>query len=261
MLGIIGYGHIGSQLSVLAESLGMNVIYYDVVQVMPHGLAKNTGTMDELLSNSDFVSIHVPELDSTINLIDTKEIAKMKQDGCLINASRGSVVNIQALRDALTAGKLIGAALDVFPSEPEKNGHFTTGLEDLKNIILTPHIGGSTEEAQEAIGLEVSYNMVNFINQGTSLGSVNLPQLDLKLSLITEEYCCRVLNIHKNVPGVLCKINEILRPFNIQKQICETRGQYGYVMTDVTTSNLEDVDHLFESIYNLPESVATRIVY
>lgn len=260
-LGIVGYGHIGAQLSVLAESMGMTVVYHDISPIMPLGMAKSAGSLASLLQTADFVSLHVPETELTIGLIGDTEISQMKPASYLINASRGSVVDLSALKKALSTGHLSGAALDVYPEEPESNGPFSLGLEAFKNVILTPHIGGSTEEAQECIGMEVAQRMINFINQGSSLGSVNFPEIDLRLSTSTEEYCCRVLNVHKNVPGVLRKINEILSEFNIEKQICESRGPNSYVMTDVTAGRKEDLDHIFEKIYNLPESEATRIVY
>lgn len=260
-LGIVGYGHVGSQLSVLAESMGMTVVFYDILQIMPIGMARPCNSFEELLASSDFVSLHVPETPDTIGMIGLKEISHMKRGSYLINASRGKVVDLEALKQSLRDGTLCGAAIDVFPEEPEANGQFSSGMEGLSNVILTPHIGGSTEEAQEAIGLEVAQNMVRFINQGTSLGSVNFPEIDLRLSQTSEAYCCRVLNVHKNVPGVLKKINEILSDYNIEKQICESRGPYSYVMADVTVTDKGDMDRIFERIYNLPESKSTRIVY
>lgn len=155
ILGIVGYGHIGSQLSVLAEAIGMHVLFFDTQQVMAHGLARPVGSLEELLGSSDFVTLHVPELPSTVGMINAETIAAMRRGSYLINASRGSVVDIEALRAALDSGHLEGAALDVYPTEPESNGRFCTGLENCRNLIMTPHIGGSTAEAQEAIGVEV----------------------------------------------------------------------------------------------------------
>lgn len=260
-MGIIGYGHIGSQLSVLAEAMGMNVLFYDVLQKMPLGTAKNAGNLKYLLESSDFVSLHVPETELTISMIGEQELYWMKPGSFIINDSRGSIVDIGALKAALVSGHLAGAALDVYPSEPEANGAYSTGLEKIPNLIMTPHIGGSTEEAQEAIGVEVAKCMVDFINQGTSLGSVNFPQIHLRLATSNEPYCCRIINVHQNVPGVLKKINDILSNFNIEKQMCESQGINSYVLADVSVSRKEDIDHIFKQIYDLPESHSTRIVY
>jgi len=239
----------------------MNVAFYDIIQKMPLGTAKSVNSLKTLLEGSDFVSIHVPETEATIAMIGASEIALMKPGSYLINDSRGSVVDIGALQKALSVGHLAGAALDVYPSEPESNGKFSTGLEGLKNVILTPHIGGSTEEAQQAIGIEVAKCMIDFINQGSSLGSVNFPQFNLRLAESTEPYCCRVINVHQNVPGVLRKINNILSEFNIEKQICESKGHNSFVLADVSVHDKADLDRIFDQIYNLPESLSTRIVY
>lgn len=241
--------------------MGMSVLFYDILQKMPLGTAKNAGSLKELLKLSDFVSIHVPETEATIQMIGTKEISLMKQGSYLINDSRGSVVEISAIKAALISGHLAGVALDVYPLEPEQNGKFSTGLEKIGNLIMTPHIGGSTEEAQEAIGLEVAKCMIDFINQGTSLGSVNFPQIHLRLATPSEPYCCRIINVHQNVPGVLKKINDILSNFNIEKQICESLGKNSYVLADVSVSHKDDIDKIFKQIYDLPESHSTRIVY
>jgi D-3-phosphoglycerate dehydrogenase len=210
-LGIVGYGHIGSQLSVLAESMGMSVIYYDVLTMMGLGTARQVVSLDELLEQADFVSVHVPETADTKNLISTKEFAKMKDGSYLINNARGTVIDIPALIEASRSGKLAGAAIDVFPNEPAGNGDYfandlnswTKDLVGLKNIILTPHIGGSTEEAQSAIGVEVSTALVRYINEGTTLGAVNLPEINLRGLTHDEPNSMRVIYIHKNVPGVL----------------------------------------------------------
>lgn len=264
VLGIIGYGHIGSQLSVLAESLGMKVVFYDVAQVMSIGTANCQGSLSEVLRVSDFVTLHVPELPTTFKMIGERELAKMKQGSFLLNASRGSVVDLEALNSALASGHLGGAALDVYPEEPESNGDgFLTGLEKYNNVILTPHIGGSTEEAQAAIGLEVSNMMVNCINQGSSMGSVNFPEVDLRKIHLPKEghFVCRLLNVHQNVPGVLKKINLILGEYNIEKQICESRGPYAYLIADISTTLKENLEKIFKDIYDIPESVATRLLY
>lgn len=264
VLGIVGYGHIGSQLSVLAESMGMLVMFYDIQQIMPLGMATPTNTMEELLSKADFVSLHVPETSETIKMIGPCELSLMKPGSFLINASRGSVVDIPALKEALDSGHLGGAALDVYPEEPEANGSWKTGLEGYPNVILTPHIGGSTEEAQAAIGIEVANSIIKFLDMGCTLNSVNFPELNLRVNNFeqpTSPYPCRVLNVHHNVPGVLLKINQILGPFNIEKQVCESRGHFSYIMADVNANLEKDLEHIFESIFNLPEAVATRIVY
>lgn len=193
-LGIVGYGHIGNQLSVLAEAMGMKVIYYDIVNLMSMGTAQQVPTLEALLTGADFVTLHVPELPETQNMIGAQQFEYMKLGSYLINASRGSVVDIQALINASRTGKLAGAALDVYPNEPGGNGDYfhndlnswAEDLRSLKNIILTPHIGGSTEEAQTAIGMEVAEELIKYVNEGTTLGAVNLPEVTLR-SLTTEE--------------------------------------------------------------------------
>lgn len=180
----------------------MNVMFHDIQTIMPLGSAKSARSLGDLLEHSDFASLHVPESDETRNLIGRQEILLMKRGSFLLNASRGSVVDIQALRDALKVGHLEGAAIDVFPEEPEVNGFFNHIFDDCNNVILTPHIGGSTEEAQTAIGGEVSDRLVKFIEQGSTVGSVNLPELDLRLTE-WKGTGCRILNVHHNVPGVL----------------------------------------------------------
>lgn len=200
VLGIIGYGHIGNQLSVLAEAMGMTVLFYDVMNLMSLGTAKQVATLDELLERSDFVTCHVPELPETRNLIGEKQLERMKQGAYLLNASRGSVVDIPALVDAMRIGKLAGAALDVYPSEPRGNGDYfnqelnkwADDLRSLKNVILTPHIGGSTEEAQTAIGLEVADALIRYVNDGTTTGAVNLPEVSLRGMSIEEQEHARV---------------------------------------------------------------------
>ena len=212
-IGIIGYGHIGSQLSVLAEAMGMSVIYYDAVNLMALGSARQVPTLAALLNDADFVTCHVPELPETKNMIGSRQLDQMKKESYLINASRGSVVDIPSLIDAMRSGKIAGAALDVYPSEPGGNGDYFTNdlnfwaedLRSLKNIILTPHIGGSTEEAQSAIGVEVSEALVRYVNQGTTLGAVNMPEVNLRSLTMDEPDHVRVIFIHHNVPGVLRK--------------------------------------------------------
>lgn len=255
-LGIIGYGHIGSQLSVLAEAMGMTVIYYDVVTLMAIGSAKQVPTLQALLQEADFVSLHVPETAETKNMISSKELEQMKTGSYLINASRGSVVDIPALVNYMRSGKIAGAALDVYPNEPGANGdYFKTNLsqwavdlQTLSNIILTPHIGGSTEEAQRAIGVEVSEALVRYINQGITLGSVNLPEIMLRSLTLDEPDHARVIYIHRNVPGVLRKVNEILANHNVDKQISDSKGDVAYLMADVSDVKTEDIAEISDSL-------------
>lgn len=211
--GIIGYGHIGSQLSVLAEAMGMTVNFYDAINLMAMGTAKQLPTLEALLRCSDFVTCHVPELPETLNMISSEQFSQMKNGCYLINASRGSVIDIPALIDAMRAGKVAGAALDVYPAEPGGNGDYfmndlnpwAEDLRSLKNIILTPHIGGSTEEAQSAIGIEVGEALVRYVNEGATLGAVNMPEVNLRSLTMDEPNHVRVVYIHHNVPGVLRK--------------------------------------------------------
>jgi D-3-phosphoglycerate dehydrogenase len=235
-LGIVGYGHIGSQLSVLAESMGMSVIYYDVLTMMGLGTARQVATLDELLDQADFVSLHVPETADTKNLIGKKEFEKMKDGSYFLNNARGTVVDIPALIEAMRSGKLAGAALDVYPNEPAGNGDYfnndlnewTKDLRSLKNLILTPHIGGSTEEAQSAIGVEVSNALVHYVNEGITLGAVNMPEVNLRSVTMDEPNSLRVVYIHKNVPGVLRQVNAVLGHHNVEKQMSDSRGEVRY---------------------------------
>lgn len=237
-LGIVGYGHIGSQLSVLAESMGMSVIYYDVVTMMGLGIAKQVASLDELLDQADFVSLHVPETAETKNLIGKKELDKMKDGSYLINNARGTVVDIPALIEAMRSGKLAGAALDVYPNEPAGNGDYFTNdlnawtkdLRSLKNLILTPHIGGSTEEAQSAIGVEVAQALVHYVNEGVTLGAVNMPEVNLRSLTLDEPNSLRVIYIHKNVPGVLGQVNAVIAHHNVEKQMSDSRGEVSTVL-------------------------------
>ncbi|HEX4870587.1 MAG TPA: phosphoglycerate dehydrogenase, partial [Moraxellaceae bacterium] len=211
-LGIVGYGSIGSQLSVLAESLGMNVIYYDVVTKLPLGNARQVTSMDELLSTADVVTLHVPELPSTKNMMRAEHFAKMKKGAIFINAARGTCVDIDALAEAIKSKHLNGAAIDVFPKEPKANGEeFESPLRGLENVILTPHIGGSTLEAQANIGLEVAEKFVRYSDSGTTLSAVNFPEVAVPLQAGKH----RLLHIHKNVPGVLASINRVFAENNI----------------------------------------------
>ncbi len=255
-LGIVGYGHIGSQLSVLAEAMGMSVIYYDVLTLMAIGTARQVPTIDVLLEEADFITLHVPETPETKNMISTKQFEKMKTGSYLINASRGTVVDIPALINAMRAGKVAGAALDVYPNEPAANGdYFNSGLNhwgeelrSLSNIILTPHIGGSTEEAQRAIGVEVADALVRYINQGTTVGSVNLPEVTMRSLTLDEPNHARVIYIHRNVPGVLRKVNEILADHNVDKQTSDSKGDVAYLMADVSDIKTEDIKDIRDNL-------------
>ncbi len=231
-LGIVGYGSIGAQLSVLAESLGFNVIYYDVITKLGMGNASQVGSLEELLGRSDVVSLHVPDLASTRWMIGAKEIAAMKDGAILINAARGSVVEIEPLADAIKAGKLNGAAIDVFPVEPKGNDDiFESPLRGLENVILTPHIGGSTLEAQENIGREVAEKLAMYSDNGTSVSSVNFPEV----ALPSHPNQHRLLHIHENVPGVMSEINQVFSEngINVCGQYLQTKEDIGYVVIDV----------------------------
>ncbi|EME82466.1 uncharacterized protein MYCFIDRAFT_40374 [Pseudocercospora fijiensis CIRAD86] len=268
-LGIVGYGHVGAQLSVLAESLGMKVIYYDVVNLMGLGTAQQVPSLQALLQGADFVTLHVPELDETKNMVGEKELELMRNGAYLLNASRGSVVDIPALIKYMQNGKLAGAALDVYPNEPGKNGeNFNAQLNDwaqqlrgLKNLILTPHIGGSTEEAQSAIGVEVAEALANYVNFGTTAGAVNMPEVTLRSLTIEEPNHARVIYIHKNVPGVLRKVNEVLGDHNVDKQMTDSRGDVAYLMADISNVNVSDIKGLYEKLEDLGSRIRTRVLY
>jgi D-3-phosphoglycerate dehydrogenase / 2-oxoglutarate reductase len=231
-LGIVGYGSIGTQLSVLAEGLGMQVVFFDVVTKLPLGNARQVAKLTDLLAQSDVVSLHVPETQATQWMIDTAEIAAMKPGSVLINASRGTVVRIEPLAEALREKKLLGAAIDVFPVEPRSNQDiFESPLRGLDNVILTPHVGGSTMEAQENIGVEVAEKLVKYSDNGTSTSSVNFPEVALPAHAGKH----RLLHIHRNVPGVLSEINKIFsdNQINIASQYLQTNEAIGYVVIDI----------------------------
>ncbi len=255
-LGIVGYGHIGSQLSILAESMGLRVCFFDVVKKLPLGNAIICSTLAEVLQQADFVSLHVPETPQTKNMISRKELALMKKGSHLINASRGTVVVIEDLVDALKGKHIAGCAIDVFPWEPSSNKEkFTTPLQNVPNVILTPHIGGSTEEAQYAIGLEVAESFRRYLKIGSTSGAVNFPNVDLPLG----HKASRVLNVHRNEPGVLGEINGIVSKAgaNIQAQFLSTDEKIGYLVMDLETSN---VSQLAEQIQSLGRSLRTRVL-
>ncbi|HET8849778.1 MAG TPA: phosphoglycerate dehydrogenase [Marinobacter sp.] len=231
-LGIIGYGNIGTQFSVLAEGLGMDVYFYDVVSKLPIGNATQVGTLQELLNTADVVSLHVPETPATKYMFKAEQFAQMKPGSILMNASRGTVVDIDALADALRSGKLLGAAIDVFPVEPKSNNEeFVSPLRDFDNVILTPHVGGSTIEAQENIGREVAEKLAMYSDNGTSVSSVNFPEV----ALPSHPNQHRLLHIHENVPGVMSEINQVFSENNINVcgQYLQTKEDIGYVVVDV----------------------------
>ncbi|MED5468241.1 MAG: phosphoglycerate dehydrogenase [Pseudomonadota bacterium] len=231
-LGIIGYGNIGTQFSVLAESLGMDVYFYDVVSKLPIGNATQVGTLQELLNISDVVSLHVPETPATKYMFKAEQFAQMKPGSILMNASRGTVVHIDALADALSSGKLLGAAIDVFPVEPKSNDEeFVSPLREFDNCILTPHVGGSTIEAQENIGREVAEKLAMYSDNGTSVSSVNFPEV----ALPSHPNQHRLLHIHENVPGVMSEINQVFSEngINVCGQYLQTKEDIGYVVVDV----------------------------
>lgn len=256
-LGIVGYGSIGSQLSVLAESLGMKVAYYDVVTKLPLGNARQVGTLEELLSIADVVSLHVPDLPSTRNFIRAEQLAQMKKGAIFINAARGQCVDIDALANAIKSKHLNGAAIDVFPKEPKANDEeFLSALRGLDNVILTPHIGGSTQEAQANIGLEVADKFVRYSDNGTTLSAVNFPEIALPLT----EGKHRLLHIHKNVPGVLSKINSLFaeQNINISAQSLMTKGDVGYLVMDVDASAS---DAALDALNGVEGTIRVRVLY
>ena len=256
-LGIIGYGHIGSQLSIIAESLGMDVYFYDIENKLPLGNAKQVRSLEELLSSCDVISLHVPELPSTKNLMNAERIAQLKQGAILINAARGTVVDIDALAQALKDGKIHGAAIDVFPIEPASiNEEFVSPLREFDNVILTPHIGGSTAEAQENIGFEVAGKFVKYSDNGSTLSSVNFPEV----SLPEHEGTKRLLHIHENRPGILNKLNQIFveANLNIAAQYLQTDPKIGYVVVDVETN---DASPLLTKLKEIDGTIRARVLY
>ncbi|HLK41125.1 MAG TPA: phosphoglycerate dehydrogenase [Polyangiaceae bacterium] len=256
-LGIVGYGHIGRQVGVLGEALGMRVVFFDVVSKLPMGNNHSTKTLEDLLGQSDFVTLHVPETPQTRGMIGPKELAAMRTGAYLLNASRGTVVDVPALADAITRGHLAGGAIDVFPQEPETNSDgFETPLRGVPNVLLTPHIGGSTAEAQEAIGREVGESLIRFVNGGVTRGAVNFPQVDVAPTPGKH----RILNVHKNVPGVLRDINHIVseKGANIAGQNLATDPNIGYLVMDID----QDVSHdVKNAMAGLETSIKTRILY
>lgn len=256
-LGIIGYGKIGSQLSVLAENLGMEVLYYDIEEKLALGNARKCESLSDLLKSADIISIHVDGRAENNNLIGEKEIEKMKDGVIILNASRGNVFDAEVLAKHISSGKVGGAGVDVFSSEPKSNDEpFLSPLQGMPNVILTPHIGGSTEEAQENIANYVPSRIIEYINTGNSMMSVNFPNL-----LLPElENAHRLIHIHKNVPCILAQINDILakRKINIVGQYLKTNEHVGYVITDV---NKEDGENVLKKLKAIPNTIKARILY
>ena len=257
ILGIVGYGHIGSQLSVLAEQLGMHIRYYDVEDKLPMGNAQAVATLDDLLSQADIVTLHVPETEQTQWMMGRRQIERMKPGSLLINASRGTVVDIDALAEALSSRHLAGAAIDVFPVEPKgNNDEFLSPLRGLKNCLLTPHIGGSTLEAQENIGVEVAGKLVRYSDNGSTLSAVNFPEV----SLPTHATAQRLLHIHKNQPGMLNAINRIIsdNEINVVGQYLQTDDSVGYVVMDIDGDNGANI---LQQLKDIPGTIRTRRLF
>ncbi|AVC43972.1 D-3-phosphoglycerate dehydrogenase [Francisella tularensis subsp. novicida] len=255
-LGIVGYGHIGMQLGVLAENIGLNVIFYDIEEKLPLGNACQVDSLATLLQQSDVVSLHVPQLPTTANMISTKEFALMKQNAVLINASRGNVIDIDALVDALTSSKLKGAAIDVFPKEPSSKGEFfESPLRGLDNVFLTPHIGGSTIEAQENIATEVSAKLIKYSDNGSTLNAVNFPELSLPSHSETH----RILHIHQNIPGIINELNRILasKNINVEGQYLRTLENIGYVVMDIKSSS-DEAKELIDEFKKVKATIKAR---
>jgi D-3-phosphoglycerate dehydrogenase len=258
-LGIVGYGNIGSQLSMLAEAMGMKVIYFDQTDKLRHGNTEPVETLQDLLAQSDVVSLHVPETLETSGMIGEAELRLMKPGACLINNSRGTVVDLDALARAVRDGHLAGAALDVFPVEPSSNSdRFQSPLQGLHNVILTPHIGGSTEEAQDRIGKEVARKMLDYLSTGSTMGAVNFPQVQLQ----KRQQGTRFSHVHRNVPGMLRRLNEVFleRDINIIAQYLQTDSEVGYVVLDADVAG-EGVDELLDDIRALDGTIRARLVH
>jgi len=259
VLGIVGYGHIGTQVGVLAESLGMRVIFHDIEAKLSLGNARSVSGLDELLERADVVTLHVPETPATHMMIRAEQLARMRKGAMLINASRGSVVDIDALASALREGHLAGAAVDVFPVEPKGNDDaFVSPLVGMDNVILTPHIGGSTLEAQENIGVEVASKLIRYSDNGSTLSAVNFPEV----ALPEHPNSRRLLHIHRNVPGMLSRINELFSSgnVNIDAQFLQTDAEVGYVVIDVTADAVQ-ATALKEALAAIPGTLRSRVLY
>ena len=260
-LGIIGYGNIGSQLSNLAEAMGMRVIYFDIIDKLRHGNTEPVASLDELLAQSDVVSLHVPETPATFNMIGEAQLKKMKQGSYFINNSRGTVADLDAVAQALKSGHLRGAAVDVFPFEPTSNKEkFVSPLQGLDNVILTPHIGGSTEEAQERIGAEVAKKLIEYSDVGSTLGAVNFPQVQLPIG----QSGTRFIHVHNNMPGVMNRINNSFsnRGLNICSQYLQTSGDIGYVVVESDgASARQQANDVLEDLKKIDGTIRARLLY
>jgi len=259
-LGVVGYGHIGTQIGLLAEGLGMRVIYHDVEPKLALGNATPVDSLRTLLQRSDIVTLHVPDTAETFGLISAAELGQMKRTAHLINASRGKVVDLDALAAALDSGRIAGAAIDVFPSEPESNAHpFESPLRRFDNVLLTPHIGGSTVEAQESIGLEVAAKLLKYSNNGSTMMAVNFPEV----SLPEHRGKHRLLHTHRNVPGMLAAINAVLADakINIASQYLETSRQVGYAVIDVDGADRPLSATLRKRLDAIEGTIRTRVLY
>jgi len=265
-LGIVGYGRIGSQVSILAEAMGMRVVYHDTAARLPLGNARSTRTLAELLEQSDAVTLHVPATPQTERLIGPREIARMRAGAYLINNARGGVVDLRALAGALRSGRLAGAALDVFPEEPGARGEpFKSPVRGLPNVILTPHVGGSTEEAQAAIADDVCAKLIKFVNVGTTSGAVNVPEVELPEQAVLSAGARsrrrhRILHFHRNVPGVLSTMHAIIarRGVNIAAEYLQTNRDVGYVVLDVDPT---DAGPIVGALREVPETIRVRVLW
>ncbi|MFO0859463.1 MAG: phosphoglycerate dehydrogenase [Phycisphaerales bacterium] len=264
-IGIVGYGHIGSQVSVLAEAMGMRVVFFDIVPKMALGNARSVRSLKELLEVSDVVTLHVPATKQTSGMIGKAELARMKKGSFLINNARGSVVDVEALAGALKSGHIAGAALDVFPDEPAAKGdRFVSPLQNLGNVLLTPHVGGSTEEAQEAIAEDVCDKLIKFINIGSTGGAVNVPEVELPEQVVRDGGRTvrphRILHFHKNVPGVLSKMHSLIAAMNanISAEYLRTNEDVGYVVLDVDP---HDGESIRKKLAEIPETIRVRMLW
>lgn len=256
-LGVIGYGHIGSQVSILAESMGMKIVYFDIEKKLSIGNSKPVNSLNDLLKISDTITIHVPSTELTRNMISKEQIAMMKKGACLINASRGDVIDYEAVAEGLRSKHLAGVAADVFPNEPASNNEpFLTELQEFHNVILTPHIGGNTVEAQANIGLEVAEKLVKFSDTGSTIGAVNFVEISLQANSSKQ----RFLHIHENVPGVLREVNNFFtsRGINISAEYLQTDPDIGYVIIE-TESDLDS--SVLKDLKNIPHTIRARILY
>ena len=258
-LGIVGYGNIGTQLSTLAEAMGMRVIFYDHTDRLRHGNTEPVESLAELLAQADVVSLHVPETEATANMIGASEIAQMKRGAYLINTARGTVVDLDALAAALASGHLAGAAVDVFPKEPGSNAErFVSPLQGLPNVILTPHIGGSTQEAQERIGSEVARKLVDYSDIGSTVGAVNFPQVQLP----ARPTGTRFIHVQRNLPGMLGRLNDVFARsgINIAAQFYQTDGEVGYVVVETDATDV-DAEALLEELRAIDGTIRARLLY